>query len=661
MPLNSLEQYQEAVALAEKAAASYYNSAALLIDDDAYDALLRDISAAETANPHWGNSGLVGVVAAGQGQSGEVEHRVPMLSLENAFSDEEVAAWFERCTAGSQQVAMFVEPKLDGLALTCRYEDGKLVQVATRGDGRAGEDVTRQAVAASGIPEALPSGVDIEVRGECVMTDQQFAAANELRLERGEPLFANPRNAVAGAMRRQDGVAFPMTFAAYGAIGLSDELAAHSSAMEMLADFGFVTSVALTSSGGSAASLDNVLTLCADIQSRRGSLGVGIDGAVVKVDSFALQKKLGATAKAPRWGIARKFPTDSKPTVLRDIEVSIGRTGALTLRAVLEPVSVGGVVVSHCTLSNPSEVARKDIRVGDTVWVRRAGEVIPEITQVDVSRRVADVEPWNAPSSCPRCGTRFDKTAKVWRCPNGVACGLVEYFCYVAGRSVLDIDGLGEKVIRQLVSARAILTLDDLFRLDTATLETLDRVGAKTASHILGEIGDAKTKPLWRFLAALSIRGAGPQVCRILESHFGSLDALLGAEVSDLADVDGVGEVRAHKISDGLHEARPVLARLAELGCLLAPEVHEPSESEAQVFSGDVVCITGAAGSLSRDELTRRIVQAGGKVVGSVSKKTTLLICGDEAGSKLAKARELGVTVISPAEAEARLDGKSAV
>ena len=641
--------YTEAVRRLEEAASAYYDSETLLMDDGEYDELLKAVQQAEGLNPSWGKSSVSTKVAGGQSRGGDVKHNAAMLSLDNAYSDEELTEWYERMlkVIDTPSPELCVEPKLDGLALAARYEQGDLKMVITRGDGETGEDVTRQAARVLGLPQTLTEPLSFEIRGECVMTTEQFEKANVEREAEGKAVFANPRNAVAGSIRKVHGEANEMTFCAYGVVGttLEDELS-HTEVMAYLAGLGINTAITMAVSygAGMVETIDDAIKACNEIAKNRSVLDCGIDGAVVKANKSSERRQAGATGKAPRWATARKFPPDTKLTVLREIECSVGRTGALTVRAVLEPVAVGGVVIESCTLSNPSEIARKDIRIGDHVWVRRAGEVIPEITSVALEKREKDSESWVAPHECPRCATTLDRTQKVWRCPNGRSCGLAESLLYAVSREALDIEGLGEKVVNQLVVAGLVADVADIYTLEKSAVAGLDRMGDTSAQNIITEIETSKNLPLSRVLVALGVRHTGRRMCKRLAGVFQTMDALLAASVEDLAAVDGVGEVRAASIKAELEELRGVIERLAESGVNMSEPQGEKVEGGA--LEGKRVCVTGSVPGLNRDEAHALVERLGGVVVSGVTKKTDLLVVGDGGGSKAKKAAELGVVVM---------------
>ena len=654
MQIKTEKTYTSAVAKLKAAALAYYDTDSLVMDDGEYDDLLRSVQAWEDAHPDSARSGIADKVAGGQSRGGNVAHSAPMLSLDNAYSDDDVTAWFDRLArvVSAPQIELCVEPKLDGLALAARYVNGQLVAVLTRGDGETGEDVTRRAKDAVGLPGMLSESITIEIRGECVMTGVQFEAANEVRVADGKSPFANPRNAVAGVIRKIHGdTAIPVTFCAYGAVGheWADELS-HTALMAKLEALGVGSALQMARQFGAGAvtTAADAMKVCSEIARNRGALDCGIDGAVVKANDAAVRQEAGATGKAPRWAVARKFPPDTKLTTLLDIETSVGRTGALTVRAILEPVAVGGVTISSCTLSNPSEIARKDLRIGDKVWVRRAGEVIPEITGVAVEHRAEDSQPWQAPTECARCGETLENSQKIWRCPNGRDCGLLESLMYAVSRDALDIEGLGEKVLKQLVEKAVLTDIADIYALTSDTIASLERMGETSAQKIMNEIEASKALPFSRVLTSLGVRKTGRRICRRLASHFISMDALCSASVEDLSVVEGVGAVRAEFIHGELQELADVISRLNALGVGRDEVVTEKAAGGA--LDGLRVCVTGSVPGYTRDGAQALVESLGGVAVSSVSKKTDLLVVGDGGGSKAAKAVELGVRVMTAQE-----------
>ncbi|AEV84033.1 NAD-dependent DNA ligase LigA [Actinoplanes sp. SE50] len=663
-PFDTAADYRAAIERIRAAAAAYYAGTDLAMDDATYDALLARVTATEAARPGWTVAESPSdTVGAGGGVTGDVQHSTPMLSLANVFDPDELLAWAARLdrVLGRPAAGYTVEPKIDGMAIAARYTDGRLVQVATRGDGRAGEDVTAQARTVAGLPAELTRPVTVEVRGEVFMTDEDFTRANELRTGHGGAPFANPRNAAAGTLRAQDrAYVAPLSFLAYAVHDLpGGEGLTHSAAMAAIAELGVATT------GGSAAGMavcataDELVAAISRLGALRDKLGFDIDGVVVKADSPADRDAAGSSSRAPRWAIAYKFPADTRTSRLTAIEVQVGRTGLITPVAVIEPVQVGGVVVTSATLHNFGDLVRRDVRVGDTVFVRRAGEVIPEITGAKLDERPEGAEPFAAPEHCPRCGGDIDRSQKRWRCVQGRACGATESLAYFAARDSMDIEGLGDKVIRALVTAGLVTDPADLYDLDADTLARLERLGRTSAAKLVANIQASKQQPLSRVLTGLGVRMTGRSMSRRLARHFGTMEALCAATVDQLQEVAAVGPERAATIAAELADLAPVIAKLTERGITMSePGVtpyHErvvaTAETGLPLQKEDgtpmTVVVTGSVPGLTRNEGNEAVERLGGKSSGSVSKRTDLVVVGDGAGSKAAKAEELGVRIMA--------------
>ncbi|MFI5841639.1 NAD-dependent DNA ligase LigA [Catenuloplanes sp. NPDC051500] len=676
-PFESADEYRETIGRMREAAAAYYAGADIVMDDATYDALFARIAASEAAHPEWAAADSpTEVVAAGGGVVGDVVHSTPMLSLANVFDADELTQWAARLekVIGRPVAGYTVEPKIDGMAIAARYVDGALVQVATRGDGQAGEDVTAQARAVAGLPAELRRPVTVEVRGEVFMTDDDFAKANELRVAHGGAPFANPRNAAAGTLRAQDRAYIaPLSFLAYAVHDLPDgEGLTHSAAMAAIADLGVATTAGSPAGMPQCTTAEELVAAVTSLGGLRGKLGFDIDGAVIKADAPADRDTAGSSSRFPRWATAFKFPADTRTSTLTAIEVQVGRTGVITPVAVIAPVQVGGVVVTSATLHNFGDLVRRDVRVGDTVFVRRAGEVIPEITGAKLDERAADSVAFTPPEFCPRCGGEIDRSQKRWRCTQGRACGATESLAYFAARDSMDIEGLGDKVIRALVTAGMVTDPADLYELDAAAVAALDRMGATSAGKLLANIEGSKAQPMSRVLTGLGVRMTGRSMSRRLAKHFGTMPELLGASVEQLQDVEGVGPERAATIAAELVELAPIIAKLTAHGLTMTePGVVPASERAAAVAaaapdpadrlplqnedgSAMTVVVTGSVPGLSRTEGNEAVEHLGGKSSGSVSKKTQLVVVGDGAGSKAAKAEELGVRIM-PADRFAAL------
>jgi DNA ligase (NAD+) len=595
-----------------------------------------------------------------------------MLSLNNAFSDEDIQQFASRLAQNlglkAEALRFSAELKFDGIAVSLRYEAGRLVEAATRGDGSVGEDITPNIRVIQDVPKQL-DGQSIpqvlEVRGEVLMRRQDFELLNERQTARGEKVFVNPRNAAAGSLRQLDPritAERPLSFYAYGtgevrwAAGRERQLATHSEWLDALADWG----LPVAADRAASLSCEGLLKFYSEILSRRSSLPFEIDGVVYKLESVALQSQAGYVSRAPRFAVAHKFPAEEASTRLLGIDVQVGRTGALTPVARLEPVFVGGVTVTNATLHNADEIIRKGIMIGDTVWVRRAGDVIPEVLGPIAALRPADARPFTMPNSCPACGTPAVREAEeaVSRCPAGLTCGAQrkQAFLHFAQRRAMDIEGLGEKIVDQLVEKNLVNSIADLYELTIDRLAALDRMAEKSASNLIAQIDASRSASLARFLFGLGIRHVGERTARDLALYFKSLPAIRHATPEDLLQAPDVGPVVAASIREFFDnpEQSAIVDRLLaaiQLDRLddrpaVAPAV---SNAAAQPFAGMTVVLTGTLDSMARDEAANWIIALGGKTSSSVSAKTALVIAGEAAGSKLVRAQELGVPVMDEA------------
>ncbi|MER6395436.1 NAD-dependent DNA ligase LigA [Kitasatospora sp. NPDC001603] len=671
--LASPDAYADAVSTAVRAAAAYYADGATPLGDDEYDALVRAIEAYEREHPQEVLPDSPTGKVAGGAVVGDVPHSVPMLSLDNVFSAEELASWAEGLERrlGRPVAGWCVEPKLDGLAIAARYQAGRLTQVLTRGDGLAGEDITHAADAVLGLPARLGEPLDIELRGEVLLTQEQFDHANAVRTEHGATPFAHPRSGAAGTLRAKDrAYRVELTFFAYGAIGLPD--LGHGELLERLAALGANTAASTAAHPQRCATIEEVGQRVDEIAALRAALPFGIDGVVVKADSAADQEQAGSGSRAPRWAVARKLQAQHKVTRLLGVEWNVGRTGIIAPRAVLEPVVIDGVTVTYATLHNPADIERRGLMIGDQVFVYRAGDVIPRVEAPLVDQRTGAEQPIAFPETCPRCGDAIDTTEQRWRCVRGRACQAVASIIYAAGRDQLDVEGLGGTRAVQLVEAGLVADLADLFTLTKEQLLTLERMGDTSADNLLAAIEAARTQPLNRVFCALGIRGTGRTMSRRIAAHFGSMAAIRAADAEALAGVDGIGAEKAAVIVTELAGVAPLLDRLAALGvgtAVTTPTAPVASadgaEGEAAVgavaggavagpLTGESVVVTGAMtgplAELSRNAVNELIERAGGKASSSVSKRTTLLVAGEKAGSKRAKAEELGIRILTPEE-----------
>ncbi|MFF0410559.1 NAD-dependent DNA ligase LigA [Kitasatospora sp. NPDC004745] len=669
--LASPQAYADAVATAVRAAAAYYDDGSTPLGDDEYDALVRAIEAYEDAHPAEALAESPTGKVAGGAVVGDVPHSAPMLSLDNVFSAEELEAWaagLER-RLGRPVAAWCVEPKLDGLAVAARYRAGRLTQVLTRGDGLAGEDITAAADAVLGLPARLTEPLDVELRGEVLLTHEQFEQANAVRTAHGATPFAHPRSGAAGTLRAKDRpYRVELTFFAYDALGLSgaDERLDHAELLARLAVLGANTAAATDAAPLRCATLAEAQQRIDGIAALRAALPFGIDGVVVKADAVADQEEAGSGSRAPRWAVARKLQAQHKVTRLLGVEWNVGRTGIIAPRAVLEPVVIDGVTVTYATLHNPADIERRGLMIGDEVFVYRAGDVIPRVEAPLVDQRTGAEQPIVFPEVCPRCGDAIDTSEQRWRCVRGRACQVVASVIYAAGRDQLDIEGLGGTRAVQLVEAGLVADLADLFTLTRDELLTLERMGDTSADKLLAAIETARSRPLNRVFCALGIRGTGRTMSRRIAAHFGSMAAIRAADAEALAGVDGIGVEKARVVVAELADLADLLDKLADRGVgteVTAPQAPSPVGAEEPAaedgagtgpLAGEAVVVTGSMtgplATLSRNEMNELVERAGGKASSSVSKRTTLLVAGEKAGSKRAKAEELGIRILTPEE-----------
>ncbi|WP_138518216.1 NAD-dependent DNA ligase LigA [Limnobacter alexandrii] len=642
---------------------AYYVLDAPEVPDSEYDKVYLSLQQLENTHPELIQSDSPTQRVGGKPADGfeQVKHRVPMLSLGNAFEDSDVLAFDRRVKEladlpADTTIAYAVDPKFDGLAISIHYTNGLFEQAITRGDGAVGEDVSANVKTIRSLPlklkgNAIPA--HLEIRGEIFMTKKDFLQMNQRQAEQGLKVFANPRNAAAGTIRQLDpkiAASRPLRFYCYGAALEREqlrELKSQSAMMKWLANMGLpVSELSQTATGA-----EGLLTFYRSVGERRSTLPFEIDGVVYKVDSFDLQDQLGYVAKAPRFAVAHKFPPDEVLSRLLNIEVQVGRTGSITPVAKLEPVKVGGVVVSSATLHNLDEIQRKDLRVGDQVLVRRAGDVIPEVLPFPGNQRSASSTAFVMPSHCPICNSlvRKEEGEAAFRCTGGLVCKaqLTQSIIHFAHRRAIDIEGLGSKLVEVLVDKEWVKTPADLFRLEFDDLVQLERMGEKSARNLLDSIENAKQTTFGRFLFGLGIRHVGEATARDLAAHFKNVDRLMSATVEELLEVNDVGPVVAESIRQFFDEPanQHVVRELISLG-LHWPTEETQTADESHPFFGKTFVLTGTLSQYSRDEAGALIVARGGKVTGSVSKKTDYLLAGEAAGSKLDKAAALGVTVL---------------
>jgi DNA ligase (NAD+) len=637
----------------------YYEEAAPTISDRAYDRLYRELVDLEERFPQ-----LVSPESPTHRVGGEplkafsqITHRVPMLSLDNTYSEDEVSAFYRRIEKllPDEKIPVVVEPKVDGVAVSFLYEKGRLRYAATRGDGTTGDDITQNIRTIRSVPKELKGDAPplLEVRGEVFMTKQGFAKLNLERSEAGLPVFANPRNSAAGSLKQLDSTITaqrPLGVIFYGTGAVEGiELTHHSKLFALLKKLGLPCS----ERWWPASSLEEILHAIRELEKVRYDFVYETDGAVVKVDAFAQRESLGMTAKSPRWAMAFKYEAERVETKLLDILIQVGRTGVLTPVAALGPVVVSGSRVARATLHNEEEVARKDIRIGDTVVIEKAGEVIPAVVSVRTDLRNGSERKFRMPAKCPVCGSKVVKEEDqvAVRCVNAQCPAQlkrrVEHF---ASRGALDIEGLGEAMVEQLVERKLVREVSDIYRLTSAQVSELERMGEKSVSNLLEAIEQSKKQPLWRLLYGLGILHVGVSAARALADHFANLDALMQTSPEELQRIPDVGEVVGASIFQFFQEPGncKMIENLRAAGLRLTSERKITSASDSKI-KGTIWVITGTL-SKPRDEIAEEIIRQGGKVSGSVSKKTSYVLAGEEAGSKLEKARKLGLRVLNEIE-----------
>ena len=631
------------------------------IPDAEYDRLFRELQALEAAHPELitPDSPTQRVGAAPLSEFGEVKHAIPMLSLGNVFSDEELIAFDKRIhdrLKSEAEIEFVAEPKLDGLAISIVYENGVLVRAATRGDGETGEDVTLNVRTIKSVPLRLVGDnipAILEVRGEIYMPKAGFAAINERLRQEGGKTFVNPRNAAAGSLRQLDPrltAQRPLDMFCYavGQVEGGSVPDTHDAILQQLRAWGLRVCPDIRTVQGAQGCLDYFR----EIEARRSGLPYDIDGVVYKVNNMALQQELGFVSRAPRWAVAHKFPAQEEITELEAVEFQVGRTGALTPVARLKPIFVGGVTVSNATLHNMDEIERKDVRIGDFVIVRRAGDVIPEVASVVLERRPVNAQAITLPTHCPVCGSDVQRPSgeAVARCTGGLYCPaqVKEAIKHFASRKAMNIDGLGDKLVEQLFDAGLIRHVDDLYNLDVEAVAALERMGRKSAENLIVALESSKATTLERFIFALGIRNAGEGTAKGLSRYFGSLEAILAANEETLKLVPDIGVVVAANVAQFFAEThnRDTIQRLRDFGVHWSN--YEAKPAEALPLAGKTYVITGTL-SRAREDIKANLEALGAKVSGSVSKKTTALIAGENAGSKLEKAASLGVPVLDEA------------
>ncbi len=641
---------------------NYYIHDNPTIPDAEYDRLMRELQALEKEFPglQTPDSPTLRVGAQPLKEFGQVQHKIPMLSLDNIFDDAGVEDFDRKIREGlgRDKIKYVAEPKLDGLSVSIRYENGIFVEGATRGDGSKGERITENIRTINTVPlklegENIPDVV--EVRGEVVIRKDDFEKLNQTRLEAGENLFANPRNAAAGSLRQLDSritATRPLTFFPFGLGDISEEVSgSHWEILQQINAWGF----SVSSEAKQVTGAEELKQYCAQMIERRNGLDYEIDGVVYKLDDVYAREELGMTSRAPRWAIAHKLPAQEELTTVESIEASVGRTGVITPVANLKPVNIGGVTVSRATLHNQSEVDRKDVREGDTVIVRRAGDVIPEVVSVVKEKRLPDSEHWKLPQQCPVCGYPAERVEgeAALKCTGGIHCAAqkIGTIIHFVSRNAMDIDGLGDKLVEQLAEQNMISIASDLYDLTAEQIAGMERMGEKSAANTIAAIEKSKDSTLPRFIYALGIPQVGQQTAKQLAQHFTSLESLQTATEEQLLEVDDVGPIVAKAImkffADELNQQN--IQRLITSGIRWSV-IEKADENLSHLFTGKTVVLTGTLSSMGRSECKEKLEALGAKVSGSVSKKTDFVVYGESAGSKLTKAQDLGIRCIDEDE-----------
>lgn len=639
----------------------YYVNNAPVISDREYDLLFRRLLELEKEHPEFVTSDSPSQrIGAGPIESfSVVEHRVPMLSLANAFDDSEIMAFDERVRkrVNKTDLEYVAELKIDGLAVSLTYQDGLFIRGATRGDGSKGEDITANLRTVRNIPlriDDLSAPPLLEVRGEAYMSRKEFKRINEERSAGSEPLFANPRNAAAGSVRQLDSRIVSKRKLAVFIYGIDTPLegvTSHFGSLAVLGRWGFP----LNEHTEICADITDVIRFCSKWKEKRDTLDYDIDGIVIKVNSLLLQKELGSISRSPRWAIAFKLPSTEVTTVVKDITISVGRTGALTPVAILEPHEIDGSIVSRATLHNEDEIRRKEIMIGDTVWVHKAGQVIPEVISVVKEKRTGDERPFEMPSHCPSCGGDIFRSPDeaVARCIN-VSCPaqVKERIRHYCSRKAMDIEGFGESIVEQVVDRGLVKDISDLYRLKADDLISLERMGRTLAEKLLDNIEKSRGRDLARFIYGLGIRHVGEHIAEVLVTGVKSIEMMKGFSVDELTGIPEIGPEIAMQVAQFFSEKEnlELLEKLRLLGVYREQEADDGTDEKAHPLSGRTFLFTGTLSSMTRNEAEERVKSLGGRIVSSVSGKLSCLIAGENPGSKLGKARSLGITVLNEGE-----------
>ena len=654
--MNEIEQrIAELTQLLHEYGHAYYVLDKPLVPDATYDELMQELIALEEANPSLISPDSPTQRVGGAVLEGfkKVTHRYPMLSLSNAFGEEDLRDFDRKIRqAIGDHFSYVCELKIDGLAISLRYEEGRFVQGATRGDGQVGEDITSNLKTIRAVPLRLKEPVTIEVRGEAYMPKKSFESLNAARAEKGEELFANPRNAAAGSLRQLDpkiAASRNLSMFIYGIGGDGEAygIDSHGEMLEYLANLGFPSN----RERQACATIEEVMAFINKWTEERPNLPYEIDGIVIKVNRFAHQDELGFTAKSPRWAIAYKFPAEEVTTKLLDIDLTVGRTGVITPTAILTPVQVAGTTVSRASLHNEDLIKEKDIRIGDTVIVRKAGDIIPQVVGVILAERPEGTTPYEYPKTCPVCGgevVRIEGDVAL-RCVNPTCSAqIAEGIKHFVSRNAMNVDGLGEKVVEQLLREGYIANVADLYLLQVEQLVELERMGEKSATNLVEALEKSKDNSLERLLFGLGIRHVGEKAAKILAAEYETMDALMKADVADLTNIHEIGDKMAESIVAYFanEEVQTLIARLKDVGVNMVYKGKKVVvEAGANPFAGKTIVLTGKLAQLTRNEAKAKIEELGGTVAGSVSKKTDLVIAGEDAGSKLEKAQSLGIEI----------------
>ncbi|MEU5806666.1 NAD-dependent DNA ligase LigA [Streptomyces sp. NPDC047718] len=661
-------EYEAALQRLREASQAYYGDGDSALDDASYDRLRLAVLAWEGENPtEVSADSPTGLVADGAAPAGDVAHTTRLLSLDNVFDAEGLVAWgasVQRRLGRAPEGGFTVEPKIDGAAVAARYRAGRLVQIITRGDGSHGEDVSHVIGQIDGLPERLAGAATVEVRGEVAFTQEQFETANEVRTAHGAQVFANPRNGAAGTLRAKDRpYRLRMTFWAYGVVELDGESflpagCTHAEALAAVAAAGVRTTADSPAGLRVVADLAEAQQRVYEIAGMRAELPVGIDGVVVKLDDTAEQQSAGFGTRFPYWAIAVKLPAVERQTVLQDVVWEVGRTGVLAPTAILAPVEIDGSTVTRATLHNPADIRRRDLHLGDTVTVYKAGDIIPRVQAAVVRLRPAGAVEVPLPDACPRCGGEINKAQERWRCAKGTSCALPALIEYAAGREMLDIDGLGRTYVASLIESGAVTDVADLFTLTVDQL-TAASGSAKRGAKLAEQIETARSRPLSRVFCALGVLGTGRSMSRRIARHFGTMDAIRQADAAAMQDVEGIGPEKAPVVVEQVAALAPVIEKLIAAGV----NMTEPEEPTASAhgegpgpLAGKVVVVTGKMAGpldgLGRSEMNALIEKAGGRAGSSVNSKTSILVAAPSASgkpsSKAVRAAELGVEVLTP-------------